>query len=60
MTNDELSEIDAILAVHQPIPYLLAKELREALARCAADAVRLRKESCDNREDAWKYRELCK
>lgn len=50
MTNDDLSSIDALLARGQSLPYELAKLLRERLAACAAEAVALRKQASDVRE----------
>lgn len=48
MTNDQLSEIDALLARCTPLPAALATLLRDRLRDCAAEAVRLRK----GRDDA--------
>ncbi len=57
MTNDELSAIDALLShAKQPLPYELAKALRDQLASNAAEAVRVNKKLADLQRraaDSW-------
>lgn len=52
MSNDDLSAVDALLSREQPLPFELAKKLRDQLASNAAKACVHDKQLADLRRDA--------